>query len=394
MVTPFEEKSFFLRAFRGHTLTFFLGEESGLGESGSEGFAAVVDELVKAGVRVLVLHPDDARVISWVGEKFSLLPGAAIRLLPESSHPALAAVLWRHGSPMLHAVTLAGAPSNSFLATASAAAIALRLPRVIVLAATGGLTNGSGRFISYLNPAQLADSPLVPETGNGAARQQEFLTSIRAMLDGGVEAVSLCRLGEVGRELFTFEGSGTFFSRHHYCRVRPLGWDDAPAVMALIRRGEKEGFLLPRSPEDSARLILSGYGAFIGDGFLAGLAALLTTPYREERAGEIAGIYALTRFKGEGIGGYLLKRIVEDGARSGLSYLFAVTTHLRVVDFFRRHGFRPVSRGEVPDAKWHRYDPERRRQVTCMRRELSRVMVGAGDPPETAQGEEPCLNTR
>src|SRR5258705_237470 len=103
-------------------------------------------------------------------------------------------------------------------------------------------------------------------------------------------------------ELFTYEGSGTLFTRDDYCRVAPLGLDDFAQAERLLERGQREGLLKLRSPEEIAEVLGAGFGATICDRHLAGVAGLLTAPYAAERAGEIVGLYTITRFKGEGIG--------------------------------------------------------------------------------------------
>ena len=77
------------------------------------------------------------------------------------------------------------------------------------------------------------------------------------------------------------------------------------AAAALIERGVEEGYLAPRSPEELDQILASGFGAFVEGRHLAGLGALLVD--EENRVGEVASLYTLTRFLGEGIGGPLLE---------------------------------------------------------------------------------------
>ena len=57
---------------------------------------------------------------------------------------------------------------------------------------------------------------------------------VEAILSAGVAAVNLCRLDGVADELFTYDGSGTLFTREGYVAVRRLGFDDYDAATDLI----------------------------------------------------------------------------------------------------------------------------------------------------------------
>jgi N-acetylglutamate synthase-like GNAT family acetyltransferase len=159
--------------------------------------------------------------------------------------------------------------------------------------------------------------------------------------------------------LFTYEGAGTLFSLEDYCRVERLRVDDFLQVEKLLERGQREGYLRVRNPGEIAEILMSGYGATIGSGHLAGVCALTSEPYRKERAGEIVGLYTITRFKGEGVGGKLLIRAIQDARHLGLSYVFACTSHDRGRAFFERHGFQRTTRADVPEKKWDTRVPRR-----------------------------------
>src|SRR6185295_2442409 len=128
-------------------------------------------------------------------------------------------------------------------------------------------------------------------------------------------------------ELFTYEGSGTLFTLEDYCTVERLCIDDYEEVERLMARGQREGVLKPRSDDETAQLLVNGYGATVGAHHLAGICSLLITEdYRLGGAGEITGLYTMTRFKGEGVGDRLLKRVIDDARAAGLRYVFATTT--------------------------------------------------------------------
>jgi N-acetylglutamate synthase-like GNAT family acetyltransferase len=100
-------------------------------------------------------------------------------------------------------------------------------------------------------------------------------------------------------------------------------------------------------------------------------------PYPEENAAEIVGLYTITRFQGEGIGGRLVATMIAEAEQREYSYLFASTTQEGAQRLFERYLFRRVLPEDVTAAKWQEYDPERKRHVIVYRRELvSRSELG------------------
>jgi len=73
-----------------------------------------------------------------------------------------------------------------------------------------------------------------------------------------------------------------------------------------------------------------GYGGFE----LHGIDALLRS------------IVVLPEFRGRGIGGVILARLVEEARAAGAATAFLVTT--TAAAFFERHGFRAIDRGSAP----------------------------------------------
>jgi N-acetylglutamate synthase-like GNAT family acetyltransferase len=152
--------------------------------------------------------------------------------------------------------------------------------------------------------------------------------------------------------------------------VEKLGIDDFHEVEKLLQRAERAGYLKPRTPQEMAHLLLYGYGARLGPASMepAGFCALL--PYAEDQAAEIVGLFTITRYQGEGVGGRLVEAMVQEGKRQSLRYVFACTTQEGAQRLFARHGFQRVPPDAVAAAKWHGYDPERRQQVAVYRRDL------------------------
>lgn len=259
----------------------------------------------------------------------------------------------------------------SLAACAQRIAVCLRVYKLVLLDPRGGLSTG-GKQLSFMNGPVLREllRPGEAEWAELGARRP-ILEAISLALEGGVSSVTLCQVSGLGRELFTYEGSGTLFTLTDYCQVEKLGVDDFHEVEKLLERGEREGYLKPRTPQETAQLLLYGYGARLGPapGELAGFCALL--PYEEDHTAEIVGLSTITRYQGEGIGGRLVNQMIIEGEKGGLSYIFACTTQEGAQRLFERHGFRRVSPDAVSAAKWYGYNPERRQQIAVYRRDLS-----------------------
>jgi amino-acid N-acetyltransferase len=244
----------------------------------------------------------------------------------------------------------------------------LRVHKLVQVQPEGGITSAAGTPLSFMDEAMLT-AVLQPGQAEwaGLAARRETLEAVRGALLAGVRAVNLCTLEGLARELYTYEGSGTLFTREDYCRIERLGIDDFEEVERLIARGQREGYLKPRSPADVARILINGFGAEIGSHHFAGVCGLEVDAYRGEGVGEIVGLYTITRFKGEGVGGRLIARALVEGCELGLRYVFACTVDERAQVFFERQGFRVVSPDDVPAAKWVGYERQRRVRLKVLR---------------------------
>ena len=250
---------------------------------------------------------------------------------------------------------------------ATGVAQALRLAKVVLIDDEGGLVAG-GTKLSFVD-ANVLDTILRDGEAewSGLGERRDLLAAVRGALASGVESVNLCPLDGVSEELFSYEGSGTLFTAGDYCRVSPLGLDDFVQAERLLERGQREGLLKMRAPEEIGEVLACGFGATIGERHLVGVAGLLTVPYASDRAGEIVGLYTITRFKGEGLGDRLIGRIVEEAGVMGLDYVFACTVDEHAQQFFERQGFVRVEQDAIPPRKWVGYDPRRRQRVAVFR---------------------------
>jgi amino-acid N-acetyltransferase len=396
----FTEKEFYLDEFRNRTLLFAV--DHGGPPERLRGLGEVARDLLLNDTRVLVLLGGAAAreraALKALERPLAGLPSAAQAPLPfprprltepggsgpvlrlnagEVRAPAigdaLLARLWDilRTTPIF--VGLCDVDDADELARFAARLGArLRVHKLVIADPVGGVrTGGSERPLSFMDESMTTQLLAAGEAeSTGLAARRALLDAVRSGLNGGIASINLCTLDGVARELFTYEGSGTLFTREDYCKVERLSLDDFHEVEKLLERGQREGYLKARTPAEIALILFSGYGATIGQHHLAGVCSLQTERYEHERAGEIVGLYTITRFKGEGVGVKLIDCMKTVGRERGLAYLFACTTQERVGQFFERQGFREVPQAEVPPAKWTGYDEARRRGLWCYRFDL------------------------
>jgi amino-acid N-acetyltransferase len=373
----FEEKSFYLDEFRRQTLMVAVPADAIAHAGDADALIDAVADLSGNTTRFLLLWgtaPDRAKRKAPVRVLSKILPD---RAAADPRRPwievgdgggatvgiALLRGIWRLLRDHGRAVVRVG-PGQILADFAQRLGVRLGVRKLVLVDREGGISNETG-LVSFMDGAMLEELLRRGEAEwVGVGHRRPLLEAIRNALHGGVESVNLCDLRGVGHELFTYEGVGTLFTLEDYCRVERLRVDDFPEVEKLLERGQREGYLRIRSPEEIGDILMCGFGATIGTGHLAGVCGLATEPYRKARAGEIVGLYTITRFKGEGVGGKLLDRAIEDARQLGLRYVFACTTHDRARAFFERHDFSRVPWTDVPAEKWRAYDPARRRRLT------------------------------
>lgn len=346
----FSEREFYRREFRGRTLAVTLPRAY---EAEAGKLVPVVQELVDAGARVVVIAHRASPVCELLGAE----------ALAEST-PRLEAEVWRRLSAKGRVVVTLGAFAR-FPEGCRDVAERLGVFKLVWLDREGGLVDPRGVRHAFVHLGELAEL-LAASAARPDDPRARFWREVETTLRAGVPAVNVCSLDALDDELFSYAGSGTLFTRERYVQVRHLGVDDFDAAQDLVRRGVAEGYLAPRSPEDVDEILAGGFGAFVEDRHLAGIAALLECG----DAAELASLYTLTRFFGEGVGGHLVAFSLERARALARRYVFACTTSERVGAFFERHGFRPVSQDDVPAAKWAHYDPTRRPLVHCFRHDL------------------------
>ena len=390
----FGEKEFYLDEFRGRSVLVAVSPAAAASRLELGPLAAAVRDLVVNDTRVLLWWPQVGataerrlrgalRRAKGLGRRRPRPPVSFLRIREEAfvALDTVRAELWpAFRRERLCVLVADGAGESTFPRSAAALAAALRIPKLVLLDPRGGLLGAAPARLSFVDANVLETLLRHGEAEwSGLGDRRALLVAVGdALRDGGVESVNLCTPEAIGEELFTYEGSGTLFTRGDYCRVAPLGLDDFAQAERLLERGQREGLLKLRSADEISEVLAVGFGATICDRHLAGIAGLLTAPYAPAAAGEIVGLYTITRFKGEGIGERLVSRLVEEGERRGLAYVFACAVDDRAVQFFARLGFERVAPDGVPAAKWEGYDARRRARVAVLRRRLAAGVAATG----------------
>lgn len=377
----FAEKDFYLDEFRGKSLLFALRAAELRSAAERDEVGEVLRTLLLNDTKVLLLLETADTVIErhavkvlgkYLSTKAKLPVSSSIVMSIDAHEDELLAQIWTvlRTAPLF--VGLWSVDANiSLVACAQRLAVRCKVYKLVLIDAAGGITT-NGSQLSFMNGPVLHELLRQGEAEwAGLGTRRPLLEAVGVALEGGVASVTLCPLSGLARELFTYEGCGTLFTLTDYCSVDRLGIDDFYEVEKLLQRGEREGYLKGRTPPEITKLLLHGYGARLGaaSGELAGFCALL--PYAEENVGEVAGLYTITRFQGEGIGGRLIATMVSDGTQRGFTYLFACTTQEGAQRLFERQGFCRVTPEAVPAAKWQGYEAERKRQIAVYRRDLS-----------------------
>lgn len=369
---PFRERDFYLAEFRGRTLVLVLPGDEPLAPEDRDVVAAVLEDL-RANQTPVVLLSDDP----------SLLDALAKESIVAAQDDAWLGDAWR-ALQRDGRVAVSAAPGGEGLAAfCRRIVLTARVAKVVWLGAQGMLWLPDGRRRSLVPLASIEEHACAAEAltsgdpvdaGSGGAAKAdgkataELLREFERMIRGSASSVSACLPAGLADELFTYVGSGTFYAREGYSEVRDLGLDDFDAAEALIEYGIEEGFLLARSGVEIERVLTNGIGAFIEGRYLAGICALL--PREEGRAGEIASLYAMTRFVGEGVGVHLVRAAIERARSRGMEYVFACTSSDRVAAFFERLEFDRVPGDALPESKWRGYDEDRREGTRCLRFDL------------------------
>jgi N-acetylglutamate synthase-like GNAT family acetyltransferase len=370
----FTEKTFYLEEFYGKSLLFALVPPSGERLSELNSLVRTLRELRRNQTRCIVLASTTAlpRLMRRMGrmtphnEPPTFNPAKGLRRRPYPPDSTVAQI-WR--GLRAGSIVVAGAESgdaDDFTVFAQELASRLRVFKLLFLERGGGLADSGGHRLPFVELRRIRRAL----TNEHSRTRRAILRATRRALADGVGSINLTSPREIYEELFSFLGTGTLFTQARYGQVRQISIDDFEEVEALVIRGQNEGYLLARSPDEIAALLPSCFGYRVGDEHLAGICSLLTEPYRREGAGEITALYTLTRFQGEGVAAELVREVLKEARARRLRYVFACTSEERAARFFSRLKFRKVAAEEVAPAKWRGYDAQRIARLSIFRLDL------------------------
>jgi len=120
---------------------------------------------------------------------------------------------------------------------------------------------------------------------------------------------------------------------------------DVPVLHGLIKQEAREHRLLARSLADLYDC-LRDFWVSQAQGGVVGCAALHVV---WDGLGEVRSLVVEPGYRGRGLGVELVTACVEEAGRLGLHQVFSLTY---IPEFFRRFGFRPVSKAELPHKVW------------------------------------------
>ena len=335
---PFGEKDFYLEELRGRSVLVALAPRVVAERAPLDPLAATVAELMRNGTRVLVWWPagrigTERRLLKAIERharprrkgkrRGDPSPVLAVKLGNRATWDGegLSALLWqRVRRRRLCILSVTGLVASAYPDHVTAMAIDLRVPKVVLVEPDGGLV-ASGSRLSFVDGLVL-DTLLAPGRGrvDGPRRTPGIARGRRPGAGRG---------RRVGQPLRALGGRrGALHRTPARARSSPskttaacARWHStsSPRPSGCSQRGQREGMLKFRRPEELAQVLATAYGATICDRHLAGVAALLTAPYADERVGEIVGLYTITRFKGEGSASAWSMRLLTEADRRGLA---------------------------------------------------------------------------
>ncbi len=335
-MSSFSEREFYLSEFRGRTIAVAGNCDLSLADH----IESSTNILKAGGARVVLLSPNSGDISFGRG--------------PEAE-------IWRVLSEVKEASVRVDDIGRSWPLACAQAVSRLGVSKLVWLDTEGGFLR-YGRPVSFVTHLELSKIEV-----SGTDPRKDLWEAIKVGLESGISSINVCQPDGLEAELFTYAGSGTLFTRESYIKVRPLGIDDYDKAADLLMRGIEEGYLVSRDGLGLDQLLSNGFGAFVQGDQIAGICSLLQ--YSEEAPFELAGLYTLTRFLGEGVGGHLVAHAKKEAERFGSKELFACTTSERVGAFFKRNGFQSVPWRSLPFEKWEGlgrpYDQTRRDNLLC-----------------------------
>jgi amino-acid N-acetyltransferase len=223
-------------------------------------------------------------------------------------------------------------------------------------------TGKNGRIIR-LTPQEAKN---ILEMNKDHGKDDKALNELSLALEAsvsGVERVHIINGSEEGailKELFSNLGAGTMLYADEYESIRALRSQDVPDILRLMEPLMQDGYLIRRSPED-IQSKKDDYAVFEIDGRIHACGALHNWG---EGQGEIAALATDPAYGDLGLGGRIVRYLLDRAERQGFYRVFVLTT--RSHDWFESMGFRESSVESLPKTKKQAYDKIRNSKVFAL----------------------------
>ncbi|GHV95242.1 amino-acid acetyltransferase [Spirochaetia bacterium] len=166
--------------------------------------------------------------------------------------------------------------------------------------------------------------------------------------------------GAVLKELFSNLGVGTMIYADEYESIRAFHSRDLPDILRLMEPLMQKGILVRREPEQIQEK-RNDYVVFEIDGSIHASGALHDWG---EGQGEIAAVATDPLYADLGLGRRIVGYLIERARKSGMSRVFALTTHTQ--DWFETLGFKEATVESLPGQKRRIYDQNRKSKVFAL----------------------------
>ncbi|WP_110648105.1 amino-acid N-acetyltransferase [Salinicola peritrichatus] len=237
-------------------------------------------------------------------------------------------------------------------------AIALKADKLILLGESAGLHDDSGQLQRQLTPGEAEMLRQQAAPGSELSRHLGAACEAARHGVGRTHLLSWRDHDALLGELFTRDGVGTMITQNRYEQLRQAVLDDVGGLLALLKPLEASGMLVARTRERLEHEI-DDYVVIDRDGMVIGCAALHRHP--DAGMGELACLAVHTDYRRGARGETLLAEIERRARRSGLTQLFALTTH--TTHWFFERGFSLASLEALPEVKRETYNQARRSKV-------------------------------
>ncbi|MCL2070353.1 MAG: amino-acid N-acetyltransferase [Treponema sp.] len=220
----------------------------------------------------------------------------------------------------------------------------------------------NGRIIR-LTPQEAEELLKINSPGTGTqAVLSELALALKAS-NGGVKRVHIIDGAEGGavlKELFSNQGTGTMVYADEYESIRGIRSADIPEILRLMEPMMQQGTLLRRNADD-IQAKREDFVVFVIDSQIRACGALHIW---EEDQAEIAALATDPAYAARGLGGHIVKYLIDRAKKHGCKRVFALSTQSN--DWFESQGFREAALQSLPEGKRAIYDNKRNSKVFAL----------------------------